>query len=268
MAKKFIENARVADLQPLGAANFLLTLEAPLISRAATAGQFIEIAVPSCSVLWRRPFSINDVSTENGLVEILFQILGRGTRALAEVKRGDSLSVIGPLGNGFRIESTVRRALIVAGGLGIAPFPFLLKRLGEASIPSVVLYGVGQSDQLCCVDRLRERAEVYLCTLDGSAGEHGTVVDLLEKYLQENSPLPGLHLFTCGPTPMMRKVQTIAEKYQLPGQASLETVMACGFGACVGCAVPMRHPQQGVQEYYLACKDGPVFNLEEIIIHD
>lgn len=267
MSIKQLCQAVVVDLQSVGAGNYILTLNEPLLSRNTRAGQFVEIKIPQCSVLWRRPFSVHDIHPEEQTIDILFHAVGRGTEALTHLRIGESVDLLGPLGNHFSYDG-VTRAVAVAGGLGIAPFVLMMRELRARKIPMTLLYGVGRAEQFCRTEELAVYAEVHLSTADGSHGRRGLVTELLEDYLDQPNDLNGAMIYTCGPTAMLRRIQAIVEGRRLRAQASVETVMACGFGACVGCAVPMRHPLPGKKEYLLACKDGPVFNIDEIILHD
>lgn len=269
MSTKHLYNAAVVDIRRMGADNYILRITEPLLSNVTRAGQFVEIKIPQCTdILWRRPFSVHDIHPDSQTIDILFHAVGRGTAALTQLKTGDFVDILGPLGNSFVIDKNCKQAVVVAGGLGIAPFKLLMRELQELRIPMIVFYGVGQKEQLVGVDDFREYVDVHVSTDDGSYGHHGLVTDLLVEYLKKQPDLSDQVLFTCGPTPMLRRVQEITKQYPIRAQVSVETVMACGFGACVGCAVPMRHPIPGKKEYFLACKDGPVFNMNEIIIHD
>lgn len=267
MSIKHLCQAVVVDLKLVGADNYILTLKEPLLSRDTRAGQFVEIKIPQCNVLWRRPFSVHDIHSKEQTLDILFHAVGRGTEALTHLRLGEPIDLLGPLGNHFSHEG-VTRAVAVAGGLGIAPFMLMMRELRARQIPMTLLYGVGRAEQFCRTDDLAAYADVLLTTADGSRGRRGLVTELLEEYLSQQNDFRGVMIYACGPTAMLRRVQEIVEERQLRAQVSVETVMACGFGACVGCAVPMRRPIPGKKEYLLACKDGPVFNIDEIIIHD
>ncbi len=268
MSEKKLFQPRVAEVRKVAHDIYLLQFHQPFLSRNARAGQFIEIKTPfRPDILWRRPFSIHNVNPDDGDVEILFHAVGRGTKALAHLGPGDTIDILGPLGNGFHYDDELREAVLVAGGLGVAPFRLLQRELARRGVPMTMFYGVSDEDQFCGVDFFDAHVNLKLSTVDGSRGYKGVVTDLLVEYLDACDDLAHKAVYVCGPTPMLRRVQEIARQYPVPAQVSLETIMACGFGACVGCAVPMTHPQPGVKEYYLTCKDGPVFNIEEIVIN-
>jgi len=261
--------SEIVSITEIAWETFVLRLKEPALSQNAHPGQFVEIRVPRCAdILWRRPFSIHDADGEAETIDILFHAVGRGTEALKHLQVGDVLDLLGPLGNSFHIDDHLTEAIIVAGGLGIAPFKLFLRKTRQRNVPTTLFYGVGKKEQLCRLDDFQPSAQVRVSSVDGSVGSRGMVTDLLIEHLRTVPDMERKCLFVCGPTPMLRKVQEIAAQFQIKAQVSVETIMACGFGVCVGCAVPMRFPDPGKKEYFLACKEGPVFNMEEIIIHD
>lgn len=268
MPTKHLYTSVVKDVSSVAKDTFVIQLYEPALAESLRSGQFVEVKVPHCSqVLWRRPFSIHRSDAKRGTFEILFNAVGRGTEVMATLRPGETLDVLGPLGNHFDIDG-LKEAVVVAGGLGIAPFMLLMQELRERHIDMTLLYGVGSANQLCCVEEFQSYADVRISTVDGDFGYKGVVTDLLIQYLEDQPEFQDKSLLVCGPTPMLRVVQTIAQQHQIPAQVSVETIMACGFGACVGCAVPMTHPVKGEKEYFLACKDGPVFDMHEIRIYD
>lgn len=249
---KIISNIEVAK------ALFLMELDAPEIATASVPGQFVMIRVIEGSdPLLRRPFSI--CSTEGKKIMVLYRVVGRGTGIMSEKQPGSILKVIGPLGKGFEIPDNRFRPIIVAGGIGIAPLLFLAQSVGQAGF----LAGYGSEGEIIPLDRLGfESIDISISTDDGSKGHKGFVTDLLEKAIDsldsENSDPP--MIYSCGPKPMLKKVADIAVSKGVQCQVSLEAEMACGLGACLGCAVPSND-----SELYLhVCKDGPVFNAEDI----
>ncbi len=268
VSEKKLFQPSVAEVKRVAKDIYLLQFHEPYLSRNARAGQFIEIKAPfRPDILWRRPFSIHNVNPGDGAVEILFHALGRGTEALTRLGRGDAIDILGPLGNSFNYGDELREAIIVAGGLGIAPFRLMQRELALKKVPITMFYGVGGDEQFYDLGFFEAHTNLKLSTIDGSRGYKGVVTDLLSEYLEACDNLTHKAVYVCGPTPMLRRVREIVRQYRIPTQVSVETIMACGFGACVGCAVPLAHPQPGVKEYVLACKDGPVFNIEEIVIN-
>ncbi len=202
-------------------------------------------------------------------VEILYKVCGRGTALLAAMRPGRSLRVVGPLGNGFEISRNVTSAVLIAGGIGVPPIAALTEVLATRCAAhgtkiAVFLGGRSKADLLCVSDLRRAGATVRVATEDGSAGHKGLVTELLEQYLDaRRSTLDG-PLYACGPHPMLAAIAPIAERHNMPYQASMEANMACGFGACMGCVVPIRGNARE-RTYRLVCKDGPIFDGREIL---
>jgi dihydroorotate dehydrogenase electron transfer subunit len=226
------------------------------------AGQFINIKVSNNYIpLLRRPFSIHRVNREQQWFEILFQVIGKGTELLANHEVGENLDLLGPLGNYFTIPQNCNHAVLIAGGLGIAPLLFLAQELTSQNIQVDLFFGNRSKQNFCCLQDFEALGVAYyLATEDGSLGFKGTVIDLLEAR-QENIRGEKIALYACGPNPMLQKVKEIANQSQLHCQISLETMMACGFGVCLGCVV---NATSKFDPYKYVCKDGPVFNASEI----
>jgi dihydroorotate dehydrogenase electron transfer subunit len=193
-------------------------------------------------------------------VEIIYEILGKGTQILAARKPGEFLDIIGPLGNGFDYsrppaKSTPAKNILIGGGIGVAPLVFLAEKL-KLSKP-LVLMGARTKQQILCLQEFKVLGcTVKLATDDGSVGFKGRVTDLLRITLEQIKPLG---LFSCGPHPMLKTVAQIAQENKISAQLSLEEHMACGIGACLGCAVLTKAGYKSV------CKDGPVFHSEELV---
>lgn len=231
-----------------------LTISAPEISNQAKPGQFINIRISnSFEPFLRRPFSIYNII--NDKIQIIFNITGKGTKLISKLKPGDKIDILGPLGNSFNVDDKFTLAVILAGGLGMAPFPFLTKILKEKRKNVISFIGAKTKSQLI-IDGLEN---VNVATDDGSYGFKGTVVELLKLNLSNfNSPYK---IFACGPTPMLKALVKLCDELNLNCEVSVETPMACGTGICQGCAVKTRESR-----YKLACKDGPVFNTKEILL--
>ncbi|NLP09603.1 dihydroorotate dehydrogenase electron transfer subunit [bacterium] len=246
-----------------------MQLLAPELAAAAHAGHFVNIKLPEAEgLLWRRPYSVHAVERRAGVIELLFNTAGRGSRALSRARPGDELDLIGLLGNTFDYPDDLQEAIVVAGGLGVAPFRLLLQDLAGRAVIKTVFYGVASQDRLCCVQEMTALgARVEIATVDGSCGRKGFVTRLLEEYLATVEG-KGRRLYVCGPTAMMKAVQDLAARYSVAGQVTVENRMACGFGACMGCPVERTKGVPGFKQYSLACKDGPVFPLDGIILND
>ncbi len=254
----------------MAADTFRLSFAAPAWAQTARAGQFVNIQMPQHGdLLWRRPFSVHDADSAHGTLDILFAAVGRGSRALSRCKPGDALDVLGLLGNSFTEPAEEEEVILVAGGLGVAPFMLLLRQLRHWPGKKTVFLGFRSSRQVCCAETLVQRgARIVLSSDDGSAGVRGLVTTALEDYLISRDARQKVLLYVCGPTPMLRSVRAVALQYHIPAQVTVENRMACGFGACVGCPVELAQPRPDGQKYLLACKDGPVFPLEEIVFND
>lgn len=232
-----------------------LTLHAPSMCSGAQPGQFLNIRVDANFPLLRRPFSICDV--EGDEISIIFNVIGRGTSVLARKEPGDTLDVIGPCGNSFLpfTEDAYDTSVFVAGGIGVAPFPFFTKRMDPSRRIETF---IGARSKGYVVDEGLKN--VHIATDDGSRGYHGTVLELLREHLRTND-LGTVRLFLCGPSRMMRAVADYALDMNIPAYASVECEMACGIGLCQGCAV---ESNGGDKKYFLVCTDGTVFDTRTV----
>lgn len=202
-------------------------------------------------------------------VEMLYKVCGRGTSLLAAMRPGRSLRALGPLGNGFEVPRKVTSAVLIAGGIGVPPIAALAealatRRAARVTKMAVFLGGRSKTDLLCVSDLRRAGATVYVATEDGSLGHKGLVTELLEQFLRTSHAARRIAIYACGPHPMLAAITPIARKYNLPYQASMEANMACGFGACMGCVVPVKGDDLG-RVYRLVCKDGPVFDGHKVL---
>ncbi len=237
---------------------FVLSIVAPEVARSVRPGQFLNIRIDDgLSPLLRRPFSVHRV--EEDRVEILFDVVGKGTGILSRRRPGDSVDILGPLGTPFSTDANnFSTALLVAGGLGVAPLPLTTEFLLRSGKSVVTMLGARTSTLL--VDaHLRN---VSAATDDGTKGFEGTVVDLL-KTTMGRQEYPSPKIFGCGPMPMLRTLSAFSEERGIPAEVSLEGPMACGIGICQGCPVELRGEQKS---YGLMCKDGPVFDVRKIVI--
>jgi dihydroorotate dehydrogenase electron transfer subunit len=200
-------------------------------------------------------------------VEFIYQILGRGTRAMAEARPGDEVELLGALGNTYDIEAARGgEALLVAGGVGSAALFMLAEELLRQDVATRLFIGAASRGDLCGLSDFIEllgAGNVIAATVDGSAGECGFVTAPLESYLREARGRK-LVMYACGPDAMLHRVCDIAAEQRVPAQVSLESPMACGFGICVGCAVAVRSDCAEGFVYKKVCTDGPVFWSEEL----
>jgi dihydroorotate dehydrogenase electron transfer subunit len=228
----------------------------------AVPGQFVMMGGSSGTAkLLRRPFSIHRLAQRDELhcdIELLYRVVGSATKDLSLLKPGDTVDVLGPLGSGFEISDQFRSVAIVAGGIGVAPMVFLainlFQRGCDVSGVSVYLGGRTRNDILCRDDFERLNMEVIITTDDGSMGEQGVVTRPLEIALEKHPPDL---IFACGPHTMLERVAVVANSADVSCMVSIETIMACGMGACLGCAVEGK-PGEG--RFRHACVDGPVFD--------
>ena len=258
---KILYNKRVKDNY------FHLVLEAPRINKKSLPGQFLNIKVNAgYEPLLRRPFSVHRVKGIN--IEILYEVVGNATGILSRRKSGEYLDVIGPLGNGFNYRLPItdyRLPILVSGGMGVAPLVFLADTLAHSQhCPAgkkkiLVLIGAKTRNQLLCEREFKRLGcNVKISTDDGSKGFKGQVTDLLKRVLRLAISDKRLAIYACGPRPMLKEISRISKKHKIPAQVSLEEHMACGIGVCLGCAV---NTKEGFKR---VCKEGPVFNADEI----
>lgn len=234
---------------------YLLTVSCPDIAQRAKPGQFVMLRVAQnlTDPLLRRPISIMEISS-SGDVSILYKVVGRGTRILADSPPGTVVSMFGPLGNGFTPPPHPHTAFLVGGGIGIPPLLFLAQSLvSRSDEPTLIacLGGRSHADVLIA-DRFKNlKTTVCITTEDGSVGETGRVTEPLIRWLTR-TVAPSV-IYACGPEPMLRAIDAICADFNVPGQLSFEEHMACGVGACLGCVVMTT---DGVRRI---CTDGPVF---------
>lgn len=213
--------------------------------------------------LLRRPFGVyrvlgpKDGVAGHGVVELLYAVVGKGTGILSRKMPGESVDLLGPLGNGFTLPAKGQRAVMVAGGMGIVPFYMLA---GKVKKP-VVLFGARSAGEAAVADDFKGLdISLKIATQDGSAGEKGLVTELLQDEL-----LPGDLVYACGPVGMLKKIASIASRAGVRCQVSLERSMACGIGVCLGCAVKASsHKEAENKNYRMVCSEGPVFESEDI----
>lgn len=252
--------AKVLSNENIGSGYFKMSLAALGIAKSAKPGQFVQVRCSdTLEPFLRRPLSIHRLKTQRE-IEILYEVIGKGTELLARKKKGDFLKVLGPLGNGFTMPLS---AILIAGGIGVAPLVFLAEVLAKKKIKMTVLIGAKTKKMLLCEKDFKKLgAEVCVATDDGSKGHRGFVSGLFQKILQATSDERRATIYTCGPQPMLKSIATICVKHKIKCYASLEEKMACGIGACLGCAVRIKG--KGIV-YKLACKDGPIFDTKDII---
>lgn len=247
---------------------FELTVRAPEVALAARPGQFLHILYDETyRPFTRRPFSVFRANLERGEVSIVYLARGVFTRGLRGKRPGEHLSIVGPLGTCFEPAAEPGSThVLVAGGVGAPPLCFLARVMVDAGIRRIaVVNGARTESQLIGFPEFAELGVDLRCTTDdGSFGERGLVTDALAPLLAE--AVGPAHVYTCGPTPMMKAVAAICSERGVPCDVSLETVMPCGLGVCMGCVVKARDPDaQAGFAYLRACHEGPVFRADRLV---
>jgi dihydroorotate dehydrogenase electron transfer subunit len=246
----------VSDVREVAQNVFVLRFVAPSISRMAKAGQFVNIRVEGgTEPLLRRPFSVHSADGES--IDIIFNIMGRGTASLRRKRPGDVIDVLGPLGVPFSLAGDdFETGILVAGGLGVAPLPIATVTLLAAGKNVETFLGARTKAQLAT----ESLHNLHIATDDGSAGFFGTVVDLVRETLAQGL-FPKPKMFACGPTAMLKAVAQYALSSGIPCEVSLEGPMGCGIGICQGCPVELTGSEK---KYALMCKDGPTFDVRTV----
>jgi len=261
--------ARILSNQRIIEKCYKMSLYAPGVAQEVYPGQFIHIrCTEGCNPLMRRPFSIYKAEGEK--IEILYELVGKGTDLLSGKRVGEEVDILGPSGRGFKINLPLRRAVLVAGGIGVAPLYFLASKLMEVlekegkrrenliSLP-LVLIGAKNEEEILEEEEFKNlKVEVKIATDDGSKGFKGEVTDFFASLFLISESLFFVNVYACGPLSMLKKIAMLSHKYEFPCQLALEQKMGCGIGACLGCVI------KGKNGYLRVCKDGPVFDAREI----
>jgi len=254
--KKYITDFQVIANRRVNKEYFVLSLSGQQQLPEIKPGQFVQVRVDNApNTFLRRPFSVYDVDYEKNILYLLIQIVGEGTRILSELKNEEKLNLVYPLGNTFSLPDE-KKALLIGGGVGVAPLMLLGRWLKQQQIEPVFLFGFRNSGLIVDIDLFNRFGKVIIATDDGSAGEKGVVTQ--HSFLSNVSGDISM-VYTCGPGVMMKAVALWAENNEIPCEASLETYMACGIGACLCCA------QETVHGISHVCTDGPVFNSKELV---
>ncbi len=258
-----ISNTRLSDDYSV------IALAAPELAALAAPGQFVMVK-PSrgADPLLRRPFSIFQI-LRNGEhasgITLLNKRVGAGTTRLYETEPGARVACLGPLGRPFEPAAPPAQAWMVAGGVGLAPFVTLAEAVLSRGGTPRLFYGARRASELYYVDLFERMAvEVVLATEDGSRGQKGYVTGPLDAALRSTPSTANVHLYVCGPTPMMRAVAQLAATHGTACDVSLEQVMGCGLGGCYSCVVLARN-ERGAPHYVRSCIEGPVFEASRIV---
>ncbi|RGY99633.1 dihydroorotate dehydrogenase electron transfer subunit [Clostridium sp. AM58-1XD] len=236
---------------------FSMWIEAETMAEQCVPGQFIAVYPKDRTKLLPRPISICEADKENGRIRIVYRVVGGGTEEFSGYKAGDTVEIMGPLGNGFPLKD--KRAFLIGGGIGIPPMLELAKNLSAAGGEQVTMV-LGYRDTLFLNEELEQYGRVYIATEDGSAGTKGNVLDAI----RENGLEADL-IYACGPTPMLRALKAYAAEKNMECYLSLEEKMACGIGACLACVCKSKEVDGHSHVHNKRiCKDGPVFAAEEV----
>jgi len=274
----------VTKNERVGENGYRLTLDFSKDDHPPIPGQFYNIrCTGEMDPLLRRPFSMHRFTKENGILclQILYRVIGKGTEWLSARRKGETLDLIGPLGNGF-VLSERTDVVLAARGIGIAPLCAVADAVRSLN-PGMhlhILMGARFKDRVFYLKELERLGTLHLYTDDGSLGFHGRAPELLLHLLETGKVPRTCSLYACGPAPMLMELSALSERFGFNGQVALEAHMGCGFGACLSCAVPLRPAsikknaswtksalqwsEDGRTCYSLICKDGPVYDIREI----
>jgi dihydroorotate dehydrogenase electron transfer subunit len=216
-------------------------------------GQFLHIKIPSGELLLRRPISINDYDCAKSEIRIAYLVTGEGTKRLVKVRAGEELDILFPLGNGFKLEDSHKKVLLIGGGIGIAPLLSVMTYYPGRQYTA--LLGYRCKDMVYELEEFEKRAKVYVTTDDGSLGQKGFATDLLEEQLKTDTPDV---ILACGPHCFFGSLKKITSRYTIPAYASLEQRMGCGTGGCSVCVCNIAGENRRI------CVEGPVFDLSEV----
>lgn len=261
MSEKFQENVTVLKQQCIGKDIYDMTIQTKHIAGHAKAGQFVSLYSNDASKLLPRPISLCGIDAEAGTLRLVYRVTGEGTgtEEFSRLKAGDTIRVLGPLGNGFTVEPG-KKAFLIGGGIGIPPMLELAKSIkaaGTCEFDSVMGY---RDAQTFLLDEFKEQGDCYVATEDGSVGAKGNVLDAIKEY-KLNADV----IYACGPAPMLRALKAYAAEQGMTCYISMEERMACGIGACLACVCDSKEKDahSNVKNKRI-CKEGPVFLAEEV----
>lgn len=260
--EKFQEIATVVKQQELVEGIYDLTLQTKDIAAAAKAGQFVSVYSNDPSKLLPRPISLCGIDKEKGQIRLVYRVTGEGTgtEEFSKLKEGDSVKILGPLGNGFTVEEG-KTAFLIGGGIGVPPMLQLAKDINaSADVPKMQIIMGYRDENTFLLDEFKEQAESFVSSDNGAVGTKGTVVDAIKA-----NNLKADVIYACGPTPMLRALRDYADENGMTCYISMEERMACGIGACLACVCKTKEKDHhsNVNNKRI-CKEGPVFNAKEV----
>lgn len=266
--QKEIELARVVKQKEIASQIFDLVLDAPSVAKDAVAGQFVAVYCKHAGKLLPRPISLCGIDRKKGSLRLVYRVTGEdtGTEEFSRLQEGDTIKIMGPLGNGFTVIPG-KKALLIGGGIGVPPMLQLAKDIksgcakgldGQATEMTIVMGYRNQETFL--LEEFKEQSESLVATEDGSVGTRGNVLDVLSSYGLEDGVI-----YACGPTPMLRALKKYAAEHDMECFISMEERMACGIGACLACVCKSveKDGHTNVNNKRI-CKEGPVFAAREV----
>lgn len=260
MSEKFQETVTVVSQKQIGTGIYDLTIQTKEIAAAAKAGQFVSVYSNDASKLLPRPISLCGIDRKAGTLRLVYRVTGKntGTEEFSRLQTGDTVKIMGPLGNGFTVEKG-KKAFLIGGGIGVPPMLQLAKEMKDAGENFQIVMGYRDAGTFL-LDEFKEQGESFVATEDGSVGTKGNVLDAIrENHLDADV------IYACGPTPMLRALKAYAEEQNMTCYVSMEERMACGIGACLACVCNSteKDAHSNVKNKRI-CKEGPVFNAKEV----
>ena len=260
MSEKFQETVTVVSQKQIGTGIYDLTIQTKEIAAAAKAGQFVSVYSNDASKLLPRPISLCGIDRKAGTLRLVYRVTGEhtGTEEFSKLQAGDTMKIMGPLGNGFTVEKG-KKAFLIGGGIGVPPMLQLAKEMKDAGENFQIVMGYRDAGTFL-LDEFKEQGESFVATEDGSVGTKGNVLDAIrENHLDADV------IYACGPTPMLRALKAYAEEQNMTCYVSMEERMACGIGACLACVCNSteKDAHSNVKNKRI-CKEGPVFNAKEV----
>ena len=260
MSEKFQETVTVVSQKQIGTGIYDLTIQTKEIAAAAKAGQFVSVYSNDASKLLPRPISLCGIDRKAGTLRLVYRVTGEhtGTEEFSRLQAGDTMKIMGPLGNGFTVEKG-KKAFLIGGGIGVPPMLQLAKEMKDAGENFQIVMGYRDAGTFL-LDEFKEQGDCYVATEDGSVGAKGNVLDAMKEY-KLNADV----IYACGPTPMLRALKAYAAEQGMTCYISMEERMACGIGACLACVCDSQEKDahSNVKNKRI-CKEGPVFLAEEV----
>jgi len=253
------EQAKIINNYNIKGKYYRIDFTCEKISGLAKPGQFVHVQIKSMGDrLFRRPFSIFDVSND-GVLSIIYKVIGYGTGVLSGLKEGEICDILGPLGNSYSIPEIGETPIIAAGGYGAASTYLLAK---NSQVKGKVLGAKNKDELILCDEYKALGIDVEIATDDGGCGHYGSVTDLLAPFLKK----AGIKIYGCGPSPMMYAITKILKGSSRIAELSLDENMCCGVGACFGCVIKVIAKNDKGWEYKRSCNEGPIFKSNEIYV--